>query len=61
MSDGNPFESGRSVQAPSRGRMLDRIGFEVENLEALCKELEAKGINFYRPYGTWLRDSVSHS
>ena len=77
MSDGSPFESGRSlghsgltsirsglsrgrsslkgwisgvdsVQAPTRGRMVDRIGFEVENLEAYCKEFEAKGIKFDR-------------
>jgi catechol 2,3-dioxygenase-like lactoylglutathione lyase family enzyme len=40
------------AQAPTRGRMLDHIGFEVENLEAFCKELEAKGIKFDRPYGT---------
>jgi catechol 2,3-dioxygenase-like lactoylglutathione lyase family enzyme len=39
-------------QAPTRGRMLDHIGFEVTNLEAFCKELEAKGIKFDRPYGT---------
>jgi catechol 2,3-dioxygenase-like lactoylglutathione lyase family enzyme len=41
-----------STQAPTRGRMLDHIGFEVENLEAFCKELEAKGIKFDRPYST---------
>ena len=28
-----------TVQAPTRGRMLDHIGFEVTNLEAFCKEL----------------------
>jgi catechol 2,3-dioxygenase-like lactoylglutathione lyase family enzyme len=39
-------------QAPTRGRMLDHIGFEVANLEAFCKQLEAKGIAFDRPYGT---------
>jgi len=38
--------------APTRGRMLDHIGFEVENLEAFCKELEAAGIQFDRRYGT---------
>ena len=38
-------------QAPTRGRMLDHIGFEVTNLEAFCRELEAKGIEFDRPYG----------
>jgi catechol 2,3-dioxygenase-like lactoylglutathione lyase family enzyme len=41
-----------TAQAPTRGRMLDHIGFEVENLEAFCKALEAKGIEFDRPYGT---------
>jgi catechol 2,3-dioxygenase-like lactoylglutathione lyase family enzyme len=39
-----------AAQAPTRGRMLDHIGFEVTNLEAFCKELEAKGIKLDRPY-----------
>jgi catechol 2,3-dioxygenase-like lactoylglutathione lyase family enzyme len=39
-------------QAPTRGRMLDHIGFEVNDLEAFCKELESKGIKFDRPYST---------
>jgi len=39
-------------QAATRGRMLDHIGFEVANLEAFCKQLEAKGIKLDRPYGT---------
>src|SRR5262245_22921686 len=38
-------------KAPTRGRMLDHIGFEVTNLEAFCRELEAAGIKFDRPYG----------
>jgi catechol 2,3-dioxygenase-like lactoylglutathione lyase family enzyme len=37
-------------RAPTRGRMLDHIGFEVTNLEAFCKELEAAGVEFDRPY-----------
>jgi catechol 2,3-dioxygenase-like lactoylglutathione lyase family enzyme len=41
-----------TAQAPTRGRMLDHIGFEVVNLEAFCKQLEAAGIKFDRPYGT---------
>jgi len=41
-----------AAQAPTRGRMLDHIGFEVENLEAFCRALEAKGIVFDRPYST---------
>ncbi len=40
-----------AAQAPTRGRMLDHIGFEVTNLEAFCKELEAKGLKLDRPYG----------
>jgi catechol 2,3-dioxygenase-like lactoylglutathione lyase family enzyme len=39
-----------TAQAPTRGRMLDHIGFEVANLEAFCKALEAKGLKFDRPY-----------
>jgi catechol 2,3-dioxygenase-like lactoylglutathione lyase family enzyme len=35
----------------TRGRALDHIGFEVKNLEAFCKQLEAQGIKFDRPYG----------
>jgi catechol 2,3-dioxygenase-like lactoylglutathione lyase family enzyme len=35
----------------TRGRAIDHIGFEVKNLEAFCKELEAQGIKFDRPYG----------
>jgi catechol 2,3-dioxygenase-like lactoylglutathione lyase family enzyme len=41
-----------AAQAPTRGRMLDHIGFEVKDLEAFCKRLEAAGIKFDRPYGT---------
>lgn len=37
---------------PTRGRMLDHIGFEVRNLEAFCRALEARGIKFDRPYST---------
>ena len=34
----------------TRGRALDHIGFEVKNLEAFCKQLEAQCIKFDRPY-----------
>jgi catechol 2,3-dioxygenase-like lactoylglutathione lyase family enzyme len=45
------FSAGASeVQAPTQGRMLDHIGFEVENLEAFCRALEAKGVEFDRSY-----------
>jgi catechol 2,3-dioxygenase-like lactoylglutathione lyase family enzyme len=36
--------------APTKGRALDHIGFEVRNLEQLVKDLEAKGVKFDRPY-----------
>jgi catechol 2,3-dioxygenase-like lactoylglutathione lyase family enzyme len=38
------------AQAPTKGRMLDHIGFEVKNLAAFCRKLEAEGIKFDRPY-----------
>ena len=31
-------------QAPTKGRSLDHIGFEVKNLEAFVKNLEAQGV-----------------
>ena len=37
-------------QAPTKGRSLDHIGFEVRGLEAFCKKLEAEGVKFEIPY-----------
>jgi catechol 2,3-dioxygenase-like lactoylglutathione lyase family enzyme len=37
-------------QAPTKGRSLDHIGFEVKNLEAFCKKLEAAGVTFDAPF-----------
>lgn len=34
----------------TKGRVLDHIGFDVRNLEAFCKKLEAAGIKLDRPY-----------
>lgn len=34
----------------TRGRSLDHIGFEVKDLEAFCRKLEAAGVTFDRPY-----------
>lgn len=31
-------------------RAVDHVGFEVRNLEAFCRELEAKGIQLVQPY-----------
>ena len=35
---------------PTKGRRLDHIGFEIKNLEAFCKKLEASGVKLDRPY-----------
>ena len=35
---------------PTKGRTLDHIGFEVKNLEAYCKRLEAAGVKLDSPY-----------
>jgi catechol 2,3-dioxygenase-like lactoylglutathione lyase family enzyme len=43
------FSGNRSVQAPTKGRMLDHIGFTVRNLESLCRRLEARGVKFDAP------------
>lgn len=37
-------------RAPTRGRMLDHIGFEVAGLDAFCRKLEAAGVRFDLPY-----------
>jgi catechol 2,3-dioxygenase-like lactoylglutathione lyase family enzyme len=35
---------------PTKGRTLDHVGFEVDNLEAFCKNLPASGVQFEQPY-----------
>jgi hypothetical protein len=35
---------------PTRGRVLDHIGFEVKNLEVFLKKLESDGVKVDRPY-----------
>jgi len=38
------------THVPTKGRVVDHVGFEVKNLEAFCKGLEAKGIKLTRGY-----------
>jgi catechol 2,3-dioxygenase-like lactoylglutathione lyase family enzyme len=38
------------VTAPSLGRAIDHIGFEVNGLEAFCKKLADIGVKFDAPY-----------
>ena len=44
------FRKAEKPGAPTRGRSLDHIGFEVRNLEAFCKKLEADGIKLEMPF-----------
>jgi lactoylglutathione lyase len=44
------FSASTEPVAGTRGRAIDHIGFEVKNLEAFCKKLEAAGVKFDRPY-----------
>jgi catechol 2,3-dioxygenase-like lactoylglutathione lyase family enzyme len=58
------FSGNRSVQAATKGRMLDHIGFTVRNLESFCWRLEARGVKFDAPFSkgsdgvanAWLTD-----
>jgi catechol 2,3-dioxygenase-like lactoylglutathione lyase family enzyme len=34
----------------TKGRAVDHVGFEVRNLEAFCRKLEARGVKFDVPY-----------
>lgn len=46
------FSATAATLAPTAGRTLDHIGFEVENLEAFCAALEAAGLTLDVPYRT---------
>jgi lactoylglutathione lyase len=44
------FATSRTPTVATKGRTIDHIGFEVKDLEAFCKKLEAKGVKFDIPY-----------
>jgi len=44
------FSATTTPTAATAGRALDHIGFEVKNLEAFCKKLEAAGVTFDLTY-----------
>lgn len=44
------FATTKEPTAGSKGRAIDHIGFEISDLQAFCKALEAKGIKFDIPY-----------
>ena len=43
------FGTSRTPRDPSRGRAIDHIGFEYDDLEAFVRQLEAKGIQLDSP------------
>src|SRR6202790_2292705 len=44
------FSKSPASPAPTKGRALDHIGFEVRNLKAFCKKLQASGVKLDRTY-----------
>lgn len=44
------FQTSREPVVGTKGRVIDHIGFEVKDLAAFCKQLEAKGITFDVPF-----------
>jgi hypothetical protein len=44
------FNKAETAQAPTTGRILDHIGFDVKDLKAFIKTLEASNIKLDRPY-----------
>jgi catechol 2,3-dioxygenase-like lactoylglutathione lyase family enzyme len=44
------FTKSDTPTVPTKGRMLDHIGFEIVGLEAFCKKAEANGLKLDMPY-----------
>jgi catechol 2,3-dioxygenase-like lactoylglutathione lyase family enzyme len=44
------FNKVDAAQAPTKGRILDHIGFDIKDLQGFIKKLEANGIKLDRPY-----------
>jgi lactoylglutathione lyase len=44
------FRKAQQPEAPTRGRSLDHIGFEVRDLQAFCQKLQSEGITLESPY-----------
>jgi catechol 2,3-dioxygenase-like lactoylglutathione lyase family enzyme len=54
MFNGNEVDflpaNGATAPVPTKGRAIDHIGFEVKNLEAFVKKLQADGVTIEVPY-----------
>jgi len=44
------FLMAKEAPAPTKGRTLDHIGFEIKDLDAFCKKLTADGMAFDMPF-----------
>src|SRR5215472_2558281 len=55
------FSKAEGAAVSTKDRALDHIGFDVNNLEAFCKKLEAAGIKLDRPYSKNAMASASRS
>jgi len=44
------FLKAKDAPAPTKGRTLDHIGFEIKDLDAFCKKLSGEGVAFDVPY-----------
>ena len=54
------FSAGPRATLPTKGRMLDHIGFEVVRLRAFCQRLESLGVVFDERY-TEGRDGIGRA
>ena len=54
------FSAGPQPTQPTKGRMLDHVGFEVVRLRDFCRRLEGMGVKFDEPYAEG-RDGVAHA
>ena len=54
------FSAGARPMVPTKGRMLDHIGFEVVHLRAFCQRLEAMGVPFDELYSEG-RDGIGRA
>jgi catechol 2,3-dioxygenase-like lactoylglutathione lyase family enzyme len=46
-----PLGNQKTAGVPTKGRLMDSIGFEVPNLQAYASKLKSEGVKFDVPYG----------
>ena len=53
------FGGNNSGRQSTKGAAIDHIGFEIDNLEDFCLELESKGVVFDVPIKNYLHSAKS--